>query len=369
MPEPSVAAQTICQQGFAHYERRDYTKALACFVEARHLEPSYLDACWNECLTRLMLGEFEAGWLLHEGRWQKNEGRWEVDPAKRGWRHAPQPLWLGQESLAGKTILLWAEQGFGDALQFCRYALLVAQQAAQVVLYVRQSVARLLRHSFTEARIAVVAEDEPLPAFDFHCPLMSLPLACGTRSVELIPAPCPYVSAEPALVAQWHERLMHYPKASSKRIGLVWAGLLRSQNPLAIQMDAARSLDFSNYARLIEHCTASGMQVQWFSLQKDGELPLDSGVIDLTSELEDWSDTAALIANLDLVIACDTAVAHLAASMGKPTWIVSRYNGCWRWLGHRTDSPWYPTARLFHQTSPGDWHGVMSQLIEALDRK
>jgi Glycosyltransferase family 9 (heptosyltransferase) len=317
-------------------------------------------------VTRLMLGDFKIGWPLHEARWQKNEGRWEADPAKRGWRHLAQPLWVGDFSIAGKTICLWAEQGFGDTLQFCRYAPMVQALGATVFLYVREPMAKLLRQSYAQHGIAVVADNEPLPPFDVQCPMMSLPLACGTDSVDKIPAPIPYIFAKDEEVLHWKNRLAGHIQQGTqgnkiaKQVGLVWSGLMRTTNPLAAKMDAERSIDFEYLRPLLD---LPG--IQWMSLQKGGEIPEGANLIDLTSELNDWTDTAALVANLDLVISCDTAVAHLAASMGKPTWILSRYSGCWRWLDHRTDSPWYPSVRLFHQSAPGDWAGVVSELARA----
>jgi hypothetical protein len=373
-------AQSQYQQGVALYEARRYAEALACYTAARDLVPDYLDAHWNECITRLTLGDFKTGWPMHEARWQKNEGRWEADPAKRGWRHIPQPLWVGEHSVgdasvAGKTVCLWGEQGFGDTLQFCRYAPLVQALGAKVFLYVREPIARLLRQSFAGVGIDVVADTEPLPPFDVHCPMMSLPLACGTDAVDKIPAPIPYIFAKDEDVLHWKNRLAshssqaHQGNEVSKRVGLVWSGLMRSANPLAAKMDAERSIDFEYFAPLLSHSQQGLQSIQWVSLQKGGQIPQrpeGANVLDLTADLHDWADTAALIANLDLVISCDTAVAHLAASMGKPTWILSRYNGCWRWLGHRADSPWYPSVRLFHQAAPGDWAGVVREVVEAL---
>jgi hypothetical protein len=275
---------------------------------------------------------------------------------------------VGEKSVAGKTVCLWGEQGFGDMLQFCRYAPLVQAMGATVFYYVREPIAQLLRQSYEGSGIGVVADTEPLPPFDFHCPLMSLPLACGTDDVSKIPAQIPYIFAKSEDILHWQNRLaalIPYGLAGndlSKKIGLVWSGLTRTTNPLAEKMDAERSIDFAYFKPLL------GLQgVQWFSLQKGGVLPEGSGVIDLTPDLHNWTDTAALIANLDLVISCDTAVAHLAASMGKPTWVLSRYNGCWRWLDTRVDSPWYPSVRVFHQSAPGDWAGVVVEVVTALE--
>ncbi|MDI9335193.1 MAG: glycosyltransferase family 9 protein [Cytophagales bacterium] len=353
-------------QGLAFYEQLRYGDALACFIRAREIEPDYLDAHWNECLMRLILGDFKEGWALHEARWQKNEGRWEPDPTKRGWHRIAQPLWVGDFSIEGKTICLWGEQGFGDMLQFCRYAAAVQARGAQVFLYVRESLVRLLRQSFAGVGIDVVGNNEPLPPFDFHCPMMSLPLACGTDSVEKIPASTPYLFANEQDTEQWRKRLLQASPLATQKIGLVWSGLSRITNPYAIQMDQERSIDLDFFAPLLTQEPQGDPRTQWISLQKGGVLPAHFGVLDLTQDLQDWADTAALIANLDLVISCDTAVAHLAASMNKPTWILSRWSGCWRWMGHRIDSPWYPSVRLFHQPARGDWASVISQVQMAL---
>jgi hypothetical protein len=228
--------------------------------------------------------------------------------------------------------------------------------------------AKLLRQSYAQHGIAVVADNEPLPPFDVQCPMMSLPLACGTDSVNKIPAPIPYIFAKDEEVLHWKNRLAGHIQQGTqgnkiaKRVGLVWSGLMRTTNPLAAKMDAERSIDFEYLRPLLD---LPG--IQWVSLQKGGEIPEGANLLDLTADLNDWTDTAALVANLDLVISCDTAVAHLAASMGKPTWILSRYSGCWRWLDHRTDSPWYPSVRLFHQSAPGDWAGVVGEVAAALE--
>ncbi len=364
MQSPLPDAYDPYTQGVALYESRRYEAALDRFVESSRLDPSFWQAHWNECVTRLILGDFKNGWPLHEARWQKNEGRWEPDPAKRGWRHLAQPLWVGDFPIEGKVVCLWGEQGFGDTLQFCRYAPIVQAMGAQVFLYVRAALAPLLRHSYARHGIAVVADHEPLPAFDAHCPLMSLPLACGTDSVSNIPAPTPYIFADDQQVALWGQRLaerLGTGRTSLRRVGLVWSGMLRSANPEAVQMDALRSLDFS----LLEPLLTLD-NVAWVSLQKDAQLSPDTPLVDITADLQDWAQTAALVANLDMVIACDTAVAHLAAAMGRPTWILSRWNGCWRWLDHRPDSPWYPTVRLFHQPAPGDWSSVVQTVRDEL---
>jgi ADP-heptose:LPS heptosyltransferase len=206
-----------------------------------------------------------------------------------------------------------------------------------------------------------MTEGTPIPTWDEQCSLMSLPLACGIDSLQKIPASAPYLSSMPELQALWRQRLQELaPIKPSKRIGLVWVG-----NGIT-DVDHDRSLSLSQFDLLVDVARRHGLQ--FVSLQKGspskGKAALD--LVDLTAELNDWADTAALIANLDLVISCDTGVAHLAATMGKPTWILSRHNGCWRWLLNRTDSPWYPSVRLFRQPTFGDWATVMQEVAIAL---
>jgi hypothetical protein len=253
-------------------------------------------------------------------------------------------------------LLIHAEQGFGDTLHFVRYVPLLSERGATIILEVQSQLKALLSQIIGAS--AVIGRGEPLPSFDRHCPLLSLPLAFRTQP-ETISANVPYIAADRARVAHW-ARLLNF--AGKRKIGLVWAG-----NASASAIDARRSMSLNHFAPL-----AGLTNIQLFSLQK-GEpaaqalQPQDGlSLIDPTSELAGFEDTAALIANLDLVISVDTAVAHLAGALGKPVWILSRFDGCWRWLNGREDSPWYPTARLFHQKAPGDWDEVIARLRDAL---
>jgi hypothetical protein len=321
---------------------------------------------FDEIFSRLKAGDFASGWPLHEQRWQAESMRRAA--AILAQRNFKVPLWLGQEPLPGKTIFIWPEQGHGDVMQFVRYTEQVASLGSKVLLAAHTSTVRLLTQSFSHPRIEVVLDlEEHSYEFDFHCPILSLPLACGTDSLDKIPAKAPYLFAEPQEVLVWEGRIRQSDGAlrqrAGGRVGVVWAGGARLGN------DAERSLSLSHFAPLIT--TFKSDEVQFFSLQTgDAAAQLQSApclpITDLSADLKDWADTAALIANLDLVIACDTAVAHLAAAMGKQTWILSRFNGCWRWLEGRDDSPWYPTVRLFRQKTHGDWDGVMADVVTAL---
>jgi hypothetical protein len=268
--------------------------------------------------------------------------------------------------LGGKSILLLGEQGFGDVLQFCRYAPMVAGLGARVILAVPATLCRLL--SSLPGVDHVVSQDDVLPAFDVHCPLMSLPMAFATTEKSL-PAQVPYLAADPHAIASWNS-IIPSPSArgdgeSGLRIGLVWAGAHRPEQPHAAAVDRRRSMALAQMAPVF---AAPGnvfvsLQLGPAAAQVDAApFPL----LDVADRLTDFADTAALVAALDLIITVDTAVAHLAGALGKPVWLLSRHDACWRWGRDRTDSPWYPTMRLFRQTIPGDWAGVMQRVAEAL---
>ncbi len=344
----------------AHTNRGNALRALGLLNEAidSHsraiaINPEFANAQWNQSLCRLLIGDYAQGWPQYEWRW--------LAPAPSGQMlETPRSTWLGKEPITGKRIILWPEGGDGDVFQFVRFASMVQQLGAHVVLAVRPSTLRLFQHNFPQFELLAMTEGTPIPAWDAQCSLMSLPLACGIDSLQKIPTSASYLSSVPELQAIWDQRLQSTtPTSPRKRIGLVWAG-----NGIT-DVDQDRSLTLSQFEPLgkvaLEH------NFQLVSLQK-GKASLESSLslLDLTDELVDWADTAALIANLDLVISCDTGVAHLAAAMGKPTWILSRHNGCWRWLLNRTDSPWYPSVRLFRQPTFGDWATVMQEVAIVL---
>ena len=343
-------------KALALYELRRFDEALASYDRAVALRPDYADAHYNQALCRLMLGDHQAGWAQYEWRWRTEELR-------SASRHAAAPLWLGRETLAGRSVLLWAEQGLGDTLQFCRYVADVAALGARVILEVEPDMHRLA------ARLDGVAEmaprGQPAPAHDFQTPLMSLPLALGGLSGG---GQIGYLRPYPEDVAAWAGRLA---ASDGVRIGLCWAGGLRLDQFNAHSVDRRRSLPLEAFAPL---GAVAGLEV--YSLQKGepaaqlAELRTRGwagpGITDLTAELKDLADTAALVANLDLVITCDTAMAHLAGGLGKPVWILNRFDGCWRWHDRRTETAWYPSARLFNQPAPGDWASVVEQVVSEL---
>lgn len=336
----------LLNRGLALSALNRHAEAAACYARVLALEPEHAEAHYCESLHRLLTGDFARGW-------QEYEWRWRVRDAEAAPRHA-QALWLGREDLAGRTILLHAEQGYGDTLQFCRYAALVAGLGARVLLQVQPPLTSLL--SRLTGPVRVVAQGEALPPFEFHCPLMSLPLAFRT-TLETIPAAVPYLSADPARVAAWRARL---GPAAGPRIGLAWSGRPTHRN------DANRSIPLATLAPLL----AAG--ADFVSLQKELREHDRQGLAALPALrhygalLQDYDDTAALIACLDLVITVDTSVAHLAGALGRPVWILLPSNPDWRWLLEREDCPWYPTARLFRQARMGDWGEVLRRVGAAL---
>ncbi|MGC2461142.1 MAG: tetratricopeptide repeat-containing glycosyltransferase family protein, partial [Steroidobacteraceae bacterium] len=350
-------AEALSNRGWTLHELRRLDEALASYDRALTVRPDYAEAHYDEALCRLLIGDFDRGW-------EKNEWRWETGQARNRKRNFAQLQWIGSNEVAGKTVLLHAEQGFGDTIQFCRYVPLVARRAARVVLEVQRPLYELM--STLPGAAQIVVSGEPLPDFDIHCPLLSLPLAFGTR-LETIPSETPYLSAPEGKTSAWRDRLGKHEKL---RVGLVWAGNPRKQLPHANRIDRQRSIAFDRLAPLFQVT-----ECQFYSLQKGDDAvtqlrhsALHQHVIDWTEDLHDFSDTAALIENLDVIIAVDTSVAHLAGALGKPIWLVNRYNTCWRWLLDRDDSPWYPTLRQFRQPSPGDWISVISGVQDALQR-
>ena len=322
-------------------------EALENYGRALSFKPDLTEAVMEQSHCRLAMGHFQTGWRLYESRW-------EIGSLKRKKFNSHEPLWLGEEPLCGKTVLLWAEQGFGDTIQFLRYVPLVAQIAGPVTVRVPIGLKSLTQT--LKCPISIVTNIEPLPFHDFHCPLMSLPLAFGT-TLESIPADIPYLSADIDQTNEWRKRLGPRDKF---RIGIVWAG--RQHEPV----NRTRDMPLEVLLPL------ANLDIEIISLQK--EIPEgDRKVLEslpqfrcLGETLTDFADTAALIENLDMVISMDTAVAHLAGALGKRVWIMLRHSGEWRWLLDRTDSPWYPTARIFRQRVRGDWVGVVSEITRQL---
>ena len=341
--------EVVINKGHVLADMHRFDAALVCYAQAAKLEGRRAEAAFAASLVRLRLGQFDAGWREYEWRWK--QAHW----AGRA-RGFTAPLWLGQESPAGKTVLLHSEQGFGDTLQFVRYARRLAARGATVLLEVQPPLKSLL--SDGEGITQTFARGEPLPRFDLHCPLMSLPLACGT-ALDTIPAEVPYVRAPADRVAHWRARL---GESRSLRVGIVWAGSAVHKN------NHNRSIAFDRFQSLL-----SAPGIEFVSLQ--GELgPADAAslarhanVVALGGELRDFADTAAVVSIMDLVVSADTALVHLAGALGAPVWVLVPFSPDFRWLIGREDSPWYPTARLFRQPRFGDWDSVLTRVKEALE--
>jgi tetratricopeptide (TPR) repeat protein len=338
--------EALSNRGASLYELRRHGEALESYDRAIALQPDYPEAHWNAASLSLLIGDFARGWTEYEWRWKYET----LASAKRNFA---QPLWGGEE-MTGKTILLHSEQGLGDTIQFCRYAPLVAARGGRVILEVDKRLHPLMLSLVGVDQ--VVSAGESLPDFDVHCPLLSLPRVFGTR-LTTIPSAGPYLHAPPGKSAAWSARL---GKRNGHRIGLTWSG------NSAHHRDQIRSINLSALLVLLD------TEATFISLQKDVR-PTDAAVlgdhndiVQFADALADFSDTAALISNLDLVISVDTSIAHLAGALGRPVWVLLPYLPDWRWLLDRDTSPWYPTARLFRQDDTRQWGGVLARVYDSL---
>jgi hypothetical protein len=336
-------ADAINNRGTIYAHRGDFKEALACYERALSLAPELPHVRYNLGTTHLVLGNWAQGF-------REFEVRWRLFPHEAVRRHRLAPAWLGERNIAGKTVLLHHEQGYGDSLQFARYVPLVERLGARVIVAVPAGLRRLMRT--LPGGATIIGEGERVPPHDFSCGLMSLPLAFGTTP-ESVPAEIPYLRADTARAHAWRTRL---PPSGRVRIGVAWAG--RRYPPINYPRDTT----LETLRPLFD------LDADFISLQQDlteSERPLLASLsrVKLAVErFEDFSDTAALIDGLDLIITVDTAIAHLAGALGKPVWVLNRYASCWRWMLERTDSPWYPTLRLFRQPSLGDWGSVMREV-------
>ena len=346
--EPGYA-DAYSNRGLVLADLKRHAAALASYGRALALKPDAAPAHSNRALCLLQLGDYTRGWEEYEWRW--HTGYMEQDR-----RDYVQPLWLGSPSLKGKTILLHSEQGLGDTLQFCRYAPLLAAMGARVVLEVQTPLVLLL--AGLKGAAQVLARGAALPACDYHCPLLSLPLAFKTELND-IPLGIPYVASDAAHHAAWQSALGAKAKP---RIGLAWSGRATHTN------DRNRSMALAQLLPLLS------ADMEWISLQQEVRaadapaLAAHPEIRHYGDRLIDFADTAALVEQTDLVITVDSVVAHLAGAMGKPVWVLLPYNSDWRWLAEREDSPWYPTARLFRQQAIGDWAGVIRRIGAELAR-
>ncbi len=315
-------------------------EAIAGYAAATKLQPGRAESHANQAHCCLQLGRFEQGWRLNE--WRKKL------PLPVGNRTFPQPLWLGREDIARRTLFVHCEQGFGDTIQFCRYGKLLKRRGANVVMSVQEPLHRLLRQLGPE--IDVIGETDVPAHFDYHCPMMSLPLALAT-TLATIPTERRYIFADKQLLHDWETRL---PPRSRPRIGLAWRGSTAHKN------DRNRSIDPDVLVPLFS------LDAHWISLQyDDAPAQSDPRLVSFAGQWQDFADTAAVIEGLDLVVSVDTAVAHLAGAMGKPVFVLLPFNSDWRWLLDRHDSPWYPSARLFRQAHSESWTDVIERVHAA----
>lgn len=323
-------------------------EAIECFEKAIAADKNFADAHFNLALSLLSVGDLRRGFAEYEWRWRRS--------GMSGPRKPGRPLWLGEYPLGSKTILLHAEQGLGDTIQFARYAPVLARGGARVIMEVQPELKPLL--SAVEGVASCHARGEPLPAFDVHCPLGSLPLACKTDAMS-IPAGIPYLRANDDRVSAWRARLA---SLSGKRVALAWAGNPHHAN------DRNRSIALSALAPLLARTDVSFVSIQRELREGDAEMIARANITHLGDALADMADTAAVLALADLLIAVDTSVAHLAGALGRPIWLMLPFAPDWRWKPDRERSSWYPQARLFTQPEPGDWRSVVVSVGAALSR-
>ncbi len=326
-----------------------HQEALAEYGTLLATDKSNADVQHNESLSLLTLGDYRRGFQRYEARWLRTGM-----PRRKSFG---KPLWLGEYPLARKTILVAAEQGLGDTIQFARYAAQLARGGAKVVLEVQPALVPLL--SRLDGVSSAVGRGDPLPAYDVYCPAGSLPLALRTE-ISTIPANVPYLAASEQRVAKWRERMGPLP---SPRIAVAWSGSASHAN------DRNRSITLERFAPLLVGGQGSVVSIQRELRDGDADaLARLPNVMHVGDALGDFDDTAAVVALADLVISVDTSVVHLAGAMGRPVWALLPFQPDWRWLLDRADSPWYSTVRLFRQPKPGDWESVMARVKEELSR-
>ena len=345
-------AEALLFRGTVYLACQHVDRAREDFDRLIAVQPDHAAAHWNKALTYLLGGDFARGWPLYEWRW-KLKGL--EDLAER---YESQGLWLGQDDIVGKRILLWCEQGFGDAIHFSRYAKMLADRGGHVIFETRPELLGVFEGLTGVSEL--VAKGEPLPETDFHCPLMSLPLAFGTQ-LETIPWDGAYLSIDSRRAANWAERLG--PK-NGMRVGLVWSG--SETHP----RDKLRSIEL---ATMMANLPDEG--IQYFSLQKDvrdkDRASLKSYIVSgrmqhFGHDLRDFCDTAALIAEMDAVVSVDTSVAHLCGALGLPVFMLAAQECDWRWMIGRSDSPWYPSMKIFRQERSLEWETPLSQIASRL---
>ncbi len=325
-----------------------HEEAIEHYRVAQQIQPDFARAEYSESLSLLSLGRFEEGWLKHEARLR--------DMTHAHVRRAsPEPAWHGEPNIAGKTILLHAEQGHGDAIQFVRYVPYVAAKGAVVLLQVSANLKSLFAGLLGIA--SIFSSDAELPPIDLQCSLMSLPYALR-HELNTIPAAVPYLAVDPTRATEWRERL---EPRRRMRIGIAWSGSRAHAN------DRNRSMPLGVMARLLSRTDIEFHVLQADIREQDRDEVARLGLHDHSAVLRNFMDTAALALQMELLITVDTALAHVGGGLGVPTWVMLAWASDWRWLLDRSDSPWYPTVRLFRQQRRGDWPSVLQQVARALD--
>ncbi len=350
LSEAPDSAENHCHRGNALFDLGRLREAIASYDRGISLNPHHAQSHFNKSLCLLLSGDFPRGLPLYEWRKALNPA---AVPVGSG---SP---WLGEQDISGRSLCIYADQALGDTLQSCRYAKLAEERGAQVTLAVQPQLRELL--AGLSPTIRIIACGEQPEQYDYHCALMSLPLAFGTTLAN-IPASVPYLCADPRRVERWRGHIGD----AGYRIGIAWQG---SRN----RIDIGRSVPLQMFARL-----AAIPGVRLLSLQKDGaaghavaestDIPLELLGEDFDAGPQAFLDSAAVMTHLDLIITCDTALAHLAGALGRPAWVALKYVPDWRWLLDRADSPWYPSLRLFRQPQRGDWESVFATIHAELSR-
>jgi tetratricopeptide (TPR) repeat protein len=352
-------AEAWSNRGVTLQDLKQHGQALASYDKAISLKPNYAGYFWNKSQVQLLTSDFQGGWTNYEYRWLCRQNIYNKP-------HQNIPSLTSLSNLQSSTVLVWWEQGLGDTIQFSRYVTLLANLGANVVFDVQAPLKSLLKHSFPG--IKIITRDEAVSGIDFQIPLMSLPLVFKTE-LKTIPSSASYLKSDPLKVENWKTKL---PPGNKLKVGLVWNGGLIPNHPELWGVNERRNIPIkviSNGLREVD--------VVFYSLQKGD--PAESEIkghelkyfpngnfVNFADRLFDFTDTAALIENLDLVIGVDTSTTHLSAALGKPTWLLNRSDTCWRWLLDRQDSPWYPSVKIFRQPKAGDWESVIQDVISDL---
>ena len=337
--------------------------AIAMFGKAQELEPKKARQYeYNKSLCQLMTGVMPHGWVGYEHRWSV------IDMPQALKSYTP---WLG-ESLDNKRLIIAREQGQGDSLQFCRYIPMIKAKwpTCYIILNIDQGLGDLMK-TVEGVDEVIEANDQPIElVWDKWVPMMSLAWIFST-TVETIPNQIPYIHPSRDLVAEWSHRV----NRDRIRVGLVWSGGHRELEPKIWSTNKRRNCEWSVFEQMILEVNRLRPDIEFYSIQKgnpaEGELAARMAetnlpIVNLMSDVKDWMDTAALVSNMDLVVSVDTSMVHLAGAIGRPVWMLSRLDGCWRWFLRRTDSPWYPTLRIFRQTKPKDWQPVVDEITKNL---